>query len=81
MISIILCILSLIVFSWCYSTIFICLMTLKTVKVSKASLILYLFIVITLYLLSYFLLSKYFNQILISSIIALILSFITPKRI
>ena len=81
MIKVLIWLASLIIFAWCYSTIFTCLMTLKQIATSKISLIIYLLITIILYLISYYFINLYFNDILICSIIAFILSFITPKNI
>ncbi len=81
MIKIFVWLISLIGFSWCYSTVIMCILFMKQVPTAKVSLIVYTIILIALYIISYFALSKYFNDILICSIIALILSFITPKKI
>ena len=81
MINIIVWIISLIVFSWCFSNIILCLIFFKTQPQLKISLIIYLIITILLYIVSYYLISKYFADIVICSIIAFILAFITPKRI
>jgi len=72
--------LSLLIFSWCYSTFFSCLFNLKLAKIIKISLFLYLGIISALYLISYFFIHKYFNDILICSIISAILSFFTAKN-
>lgn len=72
--------LSLLIFSWCYSTLFSCLFTLKTIPVAKISTLVYLGILIALYTIAYFLINIYFNDILICSIIAGILGFITAKK-
>lgn len=81
MINIIIWIISLIVFSWCFSNIFLCIIFLKTQPQLKISLITYLIITILLYIASYYLLSKYFTEIVICSAIAFVLAFITPKKI
>lgn len=79
--QIIIWLLSLIIFGWCYSTLILCTLTVKVVPKVKASLILYSIILVLLYLISYFLISKYFSDIVICSVIALILSLVMPKRI
>ena len=81
MINILVWIISVLLFSWCYSTIIMCLLFVKKIPNLKISLFIYLLITIGLYLISYFALSSYFKDIVICSIIALILSFITPKKI
>lgn len=72
--------LSLIIFSWCYSTLFNCIVNIRSVPVAKISLLIYTIIIIGLYLISYFVLRKYFNDILICSIIAGVLGFLTAKK-
>lgn len=79
--QIIIWLLSLIIFGWCYSTWILCILTIKLVPKVKTSLVLYSIILVLLYLISYFLISKYFSDIVICSVIALILSLIMPKRI
>ena len=81
MTNIIIWIISLIVFSWCFSNIILSLIFFKTVPQLKISLIIYLIITILLYIISYCLLSKYFTDIVICSIIAFIIALVTPKRI
>lgn len=71
--------LSLIVFSWCYSTLFTCLKNIKFAP--KSSIVLYIVIIIALYLVTYYWIpNKYFNDIIICSIISAILSFLTTKN-
>ncbi len=79
--QIIIWLLSLIIFGWCYSTWILCILTIKLVPKVKASLILYTIILAILYLISYFFINRYFNDIVICSIIAFILSLVTPKKI
>lgn len=79
--QIIIWLLSLIIFSWCYSTWILCILTIKLVPKVKASLILYTIILAILYLISYFFINRYFNDIIICSVIAFILSLVTPKKI
>ena len=78
--NIIIWLISFIVFTWCYSTIFNCLINLRYNKVLKISLIVYITILCGLYAISYFLLSKYFNEILICSIISGVLGILTIKK-
>ena len=72
--------LSLVIFSWCYSTWILCFLNIKSVPKFKLSLILYSIILVILYLISYFFISKYFNDIVGCSIIALVLSLFTTKN-
>lgn len=81
MIKIIVWLISLVIFSWCYSTLIMCLLFIKQIPNLKISLLIYAIIIAALYIFSYFVLSNYFKDILICSFIALFLSFITPKRI
>ncbi len=81
MIKIVVWIISLILFSWCYSTIIMCLLFMKKIPTLKISLLIYVLITIALYGVSYFLLPNYFKSILICSLIALFLSFVTPKKV
>lgn len=81
MINIIIWFFSLVIFSWCYSTLIMCLIFMKKVPKLKISLLIYLIILIILYTVSYFVLSNYFNDILICSLIAFILALIVPKKI
>ncbi len=78
--EIIIWILSLIIFSWCYSTIFACLFNLKVAPNIKISLIIYLIILVILYVIAYFLLNKYFISILICSGIAGLLGLLTARK-
>lgn len=80
MINVVIWLFSLIIFSWCFSTIILCLISLKSRPRLIISLLIYLIITALLYIASYYLLSKYFKQIVICSIISFILALITPKR-
>lgn len=71
---------SLLIFAWCYSTFFNCLINIKTVPVARISILVYAVIIIGLYLISFFFIEKYFNDILICSIIAGVLGFITTQK-
>lgn len=72
---------SLIIFSWCYSTLFNCVINIKNNPGIKISLLLYLFIIIVLYLIAYFFLNKYFNYIIFSSLISLFLGLSSIKKL
>lgn len=72
-------ILSLIIFSWCYSTLFMCIKNVNSAL--KLSVLIYIIIIACLYLITYYWIpSKYFNDIIICSIISAILGFITSKK-
>lgn len=71
---------SILIFSWCYSTLFTSLFNLKLAPSIKISAIIYIVIILILYLISYFLINKYFDDILTCSIIAAILSLFTAKK-
>ena len=72
---------SLLIFAWCYSTFFNCLINIKTIPVAKISIIVYMIIIVSLYLISFFFIEKYFTDILICSIIVGVLGFITSLKI
>lgn len=70
--------LSLIVFSWIYSTVFNCLLNLN--KHTIISLLIYLIIAVIVYILSYNFLFEYFKTIIVCSVIAGLLSMFTAKK-
>lgn len=72
--------LSLIIFSWCYSTLLTCVINFKNRPELKISIIVYSIITGFLYAIAYYIIPKYFNDILTCSIISLILSSITVKK-
>lgn len=72
--------LSLLVFSWCYSTLISCIINYKKRPGIKLSIIVYAIIIGTLYAIAYYFVSKYYNDIFICSVIALILSFLNSKK-
>ena len=71
---------SLLIFAWCYSTFFNCLINIKTAPVAKISILVYMVIIVALYLISFFFLENYFTDILICSIIAGALGLITAVK-
>ena len=77
----VLCILSLIIYSWCYSAFFYYLINIKYLPNAKTGIIIYLIIIFILYLVSYFFLQYYFIGIFICSIIAGILGLSTTKKL
>lgn len=80
MINIIIWIISLLIFSWCYSTLFMCIFNFSKSPSIKISFLIYIFILTILYLLSYYFLNNYFKSIFICSMISAILSLLTAKR-
>lgn len=72
-------ILSLIFFGWCYSTLFMCIKNIKNIP--KLSILIYIVIIACLYLITYYWIpSQYFDDIIICSIISAILGFISSKK-
>ncbi len=70
--------LSLLIFSWCYSTLLTCLYNKKLVNpINKY---IYIIIIVTLYLFSYAWLDAYFYDILICSLIAFALALLIVKK-
>ena len=80
MIKFIIWFISLIIFSWCYSTIILSLLFINKAPHMKISLLIYIIITIGLYLLSYFFLRDYLIDIIICSVIAFAIALITPNK-
>lgn len=72
--------LSLLIFSWCYSMLISCIINYKKRPETKISIIFYAIIVGILYAIAYYYISKYYNDILVCSIVALILSILSLKK-
>ena len=78
--EIIIWLLSLIIFSWCYSTLFNCLFNLSIAPTMKISAVIYLAIIAGLYAIAYYFLNQYLTDILVCSGIAGVLSLFAARK-